>query len=137
MPISVTRESKGSHLYPQSNTRIHLLPRKSRIHCKVKSASNVQDYNPAPIVLSANSYRLIVLGHTSNVHLIPYGNANDQTKSIHDLPFSATQSLGNLVTSSMQSLTFQVPLAPPSYVDHPLERLPRIGRYNNQGISLP
>lgn len=85
-----TRESRSSHLHPQSNTRIQLLPRKSRIHCKVKSASNVQRYNPAPLILLANSHWLIVPGHTPNVHLLPSGNANDQKKSICDLPFFAT-----------------------------------------------
>jgi len=82
IPTSTTRESRGSHLHPQSNTRIHLLPRKSKIHCKVKYASNVQRYNPAPLVLLVNSHWLIVSGHTPNVHLIPSGNANDQNKSI-------------------------------------------------------
>ena len=131
------RESKGSHLHPQSNTRIHLLPRKSRIHCKVKSASNVQRCNPAPLFLSLNSYQLIVPGRTPNVHLIPYGNANDQNKSIYGLPLFSTQSLRHPVTPSVQSLTFQVPLAPPSRAVHPLARLPYIGRYKNQGIHLP
>ena len=45
--------------------------------------------------------------------------------------------LESLVNSSMQSLTFQVPLALPSWVVHPLARLPHIGRYKNHGISLP
>ena len=87
-----TRESRGSHLHLQSNTRIHFLPRKSRIHCKFKS-SNVQCYNLVPLVLLLNSYWFIVPGRTPNLHLIPSGNANDQKKSSHDLPFSAIQSL--------------------------------------------
>ena len=45
--------------------------------------------------------------------------------------------LGNPVNPSVQSLTFQVSLAPPSPVVHPLEKLPRTRRYKNQGISLP
>ena len=136
MPVSITRKSIGSHLHPKSNTRIHLLPKMSRIHYNVKSASNVQHYNPTPLFLSWNNYQLIVQGCTPNVHLIPYGNANDQNKSIYDLPFSATQSLRNLVTPSEQSLTFQVPLVPPSWAIHPLARFPSIGRYKNQGIYL-
>ena len=67
---------------------------KSKIHCKVKFSFNVHRYNLAPLVLSVNNYRLIVLGHTPNVHFIPSRNANDQNKYIIDLPFSATQSLG-------------------------------------------
>lgn len=47
-----------------------------------------------------NSYRIIVQGCTPNVHLIPSGNANDQNKSISDLPFSVTESLRNPVTLS-------------------------------------
>jgi len=54
---------------------------------------------------------------------------------------AAKQTLGmritivtNLVTPSMLSLTFQVLLAPPSCVIHPLARLPCIKRYKNQGI---
>lgn len=66
----------------------------------VKVASNAQHYNPAPLVLSVNSYRIIVQGCTPNVHLIPSGNANDQNKSISDLPFSVTESLRNPVTLS-------------------------------------
>jgi len=62
MIASATRESRGSYLHPQSNTRIHLLPRKSRIHCKVKYTFNVQRYNPAPLVLSTNSYRSLFQG---------------------------------------------------------------------------
>ena len=77
-PYQSTMESRGSHLHPQNNTKIHFIPKKSKIHDKVKFASNVQCYNPMPLVLSANSYRIIVLGHTLNVNLIPYGNANDQ-----------------------------------------------------------
>jgi len=78
MLASITRESKGTHLHHRSNTRIHLLSRKSIIHCKVKSASNVQCYNIVPLVLSMNSYRLIVPGCAPNVHLIPYWNVNDR-----------------------------------------------------------
>ena len=89
------------------------------------------------LVLSLNSYQLIVPGRTPNVHLIPSSNANDQNKSICDLPFSTTQSHENLVTSFVQSLTFQVPLAPPSWVVHPLARLPHIRRFKYQGIYLP
>ena len=77
-----------------------------------------------------NSYQFFVPRRTPNVHLIPSSNANDQNKSISDLPFSATQSLENLVTPSVQSLNFQVLLAPPSRVVHPLARLPHIERYN-------
>jgi len=127
MSTSATRESRGSHLHPQINTRIHLLPRKSTIHYKVKSTSNVQRYDPMPLVLSANNYQLIVLGHTTNVHLIPFGNVNDKKKSIpwpsllyYTVPWAIWS------TPSMHSLTFQVPLAPPSQRVHPLERLPRI-----------
>lgn len=93
MPASTTRESIGSHLHHQSNTRIHLLPRKSIIHCHIQTASNVQCYNPTPLFLSANNYRIIILWCTPNVHLIPFGNANDQRKYIPDLLFSSAQSL--------------------------------------------
>lgn len=82
---STTRESKGSHIHPKSNTKIHLFARKSKIHCKVKSTSNVQHYNPLPLVLLVNSYQLIFPRCTPNVHLIPSGNANDQNKYIRDL----------------------------------------------------
>lgn len=61
---------------------------------KVKVASNVQCQNPVLLVLSENSYRLIVLGHIPSVLLIPFGNVNDKKNTFPDLPFSATQSLG-------------------------------------------
>ena len=93
MPASATRESRGTHLHPLSSTKIHLLPKNSRIDQKVESASNVHRYNPVPLVLSVNSYRLIALGRTPNGHLIPFINSNDQNKSIPDLPLSAIQSL--------------------------------------------
>ena len=54
---------------------------------KVKYASDVQHYNPAPLFLIVNNYQLIVLGHIPKVHLIPSGNDNDQNKSISNLPF--------------------------------------------------
>jgi len=93
MSTYVTKESRGSYLHLQSNTKIHLLSRNSRIYCKFKYASIVQCYNPTPLVLLVNSYPCIVPGHTPNVHLIPSGNSNDQTKSILDFSFFTTQSL--------------------------------------------
>ena len=93
MPTSTTREYRGSHLHPQSNTKIHLLPKKSRSHYHSHTTSNVKSYNLVPLFFSAKNYQPIVPGHTPNVHLIPYGNANDQNKYTLDLPFSATQSL--------------------------------------------
>jgi len=56
-----------------------------------KVASNVQRYNPAPLVLSINNYWIILPGHTPNVHLIPSSNSNDQSKYIHNLPLFAIQ----------------------------------------------
>ena len=84
----------------------------------VKAASNVQCYNPAPLVLSVNNYQLIFPGHTPNVHLIPSRNVSDQNKSIPDLPFSTTQSLGKsshpsrAVTHLPSSPTYPVPSNP-------------------------
>lgn len=62
---------------PSSNTKIHLFPRKSRIHFHNQTASNFQHYNPVPLVLSMNNYQLIILGCNPNVDLIPYGNSHD------------------------------------------------------------
>jgi len=112
-------------------------PRSPQPTVKVKSASNVQHYNLATLVLSMNSYRLIVPGHTPNVHLIPSSNANDQNKSIPTFPSLLHSPSGNPVIPSVQSLTFHVLLAPPSWEIHPLERLSHIGRYKNWGISRP
>ena len=93
-PYQSTRESRGSHLHPQGNAKIHLLPKKSIIHCHSQIASNVQRYNPVPLVLWVNSYQLIVWGCTPNVCLIPSRNSNGQNQYISDLPLSTTQSLG-------------------------------------------
>ena len=77
MSESAIRESRGSHLNPQNNTMVHLLPNKSRIHFHIQATYNVQHYNPMLLVLSVNSYQLIVLGCTPNLHLIQSRNSND------------------------------------------------------------
>lgn len=59
----------------------------------VKVASNVQQYNHAPLVLPVNNYWLIVLVCTPKIHMIPSHNPNDPNESIPCLPFSTTQSL--------------------------------------------
>ena len=105
---------------------------------KVKLPSNVQRCDIAPLFLLVNSDRLIVPGHTPNVHLIPYSNSIDKKKSIpqtcllcYTVPWTIQP------PPFVQSLTFQVPQCPLSRVTHPLARFPRIRRSNIQSIYLP
>jgi len=90
---------------------------------KVNSASNVQPYNPTPLVLLVNSYWLIVPGRTPNVHLIPSSNANDKKKNpslaFHSLLHSPS---GNLVTS------FRVVTHLPSCASTPISGSPSLGK---------
>lgn len=62
--VSATRKSRGSHLYPQSNNRIHLLPRKSRIHCQ--SQSCIQ--GPTLQLLTTCSLNEQLPAHCSRAH---------------------------------------------------------------------
>ena len=137
MPSSTTRESKSSHLYLQSNTLIHLLPKKSRIHYKAKFPSNFQCYNIVTHILSVNNYNLNVPGNTPNVYLTPPGNANDKKNYPH--PFLLFYTFPQEIHSplSVHSHTFQVLVEPSSWAVHALGRIHHIRRYKNQSIYLP
>lgn len=105
---------------------------------KVKAASNFQRYNPVPLVLSVNSYRLIFIGNTPNVHLVPSRNSNDK-KIYLPQPSLLCYIVPREIQAPplVQSLTFQVPEHPLSHAIHPLTRFHHIVRYKNQGISFP
>ena len=103
----LNQQIKGydARINQQGNTEAHtsplkVIPRFTSFPVSLKSTSivkvtsNVQHYNLTPPVLLVKSYQPIVLGHTPNVHMIQSGYVNDQNKSIPNLPFSATQSLG-------------------------------------------
>lgn len=122
---STTRGYRGLHLHTQSNTNIHLLPKKSRIHYKVKSPSNVQLDNHVPLVLSMNSYRLIVLRCTPKVHMIPSQNANDQKNPSPVFPSLLYSPLGNLVKC------FHVVTHFPSSASTPISSSPSLGKYSS------
>ena len=121
---------------PKVIPRFTSFPGISKSTIKVKSASNVQHYNPTPLFLSVNSYRLIVLGHAPNVHMIPSSNANDHHQYILGLPFSSIQSLRQSGhPPSMQSLAFQFPQHPLSQAIHPLARLPCVKRLTTKAYT--
>lgn len=137
MFVSTTREPRGSHPHPQSNKMIHLLQKEVQNPLQCQLISNVQHYDHALLVPSMNSYWLIVLRYMPNVRLIPFGNDNDQNKSIPwPSPLYYTIPWAILSPPSVQSLTFQVPWPPLSCMIHPLEKFPCIRRSKNQGISL-
>ena len=81
MPASTTMESIGSHLHPQSNIRIHLLPKKSKL-----PKSNLHPMSNATILVLpiplVNNYELVVQGNAPSMLLIPSSNANGQNKFI-------------------------------------------------------
>lgn len=93
MYASPKRESTGPHLHPQSNTRISLLPRKSKIHNQNQICIQCPVLQLCATCL-LNEHLLTHYSRAhSNVHLIPSVNATYQKKSILNLPFSSTQSL--------------------------------------------
>lgn len=72
-----------------------------------------------------------------NVHWFHLAMLMTKTNPSVTFPSLLHNPSGNFATHYVQSLTFQVPLAPLSREIHPLAMLLQIGRYTNQGISLP
>jgi len=132
MPISATKESRGSHLI-QSNSRIQFLPRNSIIHFQSQSYTQCLVLQSHTTCSLSEQFSAHCSKAHPNVHLIPFRNANDQKKSIPNLPFSTTQFLEQsnhpLLCSHIISkflghplLCYTIPQATP-----PFERFPHLG----------
>lgn len=89
------------------------------------------------LVLSENSYRIIVLGRMPNVHLIPSRNANDQTNISATFPSLLHSPLRNMITH-FHAVT-HLPSSPksPSPSESSLGKTSSHWKIQNHGIYPP